>query len=82
MARLGAVKAGTRKDLVQRLERARAFLHEHPNKAVSQAQLARVAGLSQFHLARQFRDAYGHSPGDYHRRVRLDVGGARCWKAA
>ena len=73
MARLGAVKPGTRKDLVQRLERARAFLHEHPNKAVSQAQLARVAGLSQFHLARQFRDAFGDSPGAYHRRVRLQA---------
>lgn len=76
MARLGAVKPGTRKDLVQRLERARAFLHEHPNKAVSQAQLARVAGLSQFHLARQFRDAFGDSPGAYHRRVRLDAAAA------
>ena len=38
-----------------------------------QWQLARVAGLSQFHLARQFRDAFGQSPGAYHRQIRLQV---------
>jgi AraC-like DNA-binding protein len=73
MAQLTAAKASTRRDLLQRLERARAFLHETTDRPVSQSQLARIAGLSQFHLARQFRDAFGHSPGAYHRRVRLEA---------
>jgi AraC-like DNA-binding protein len=72
MARLGAVKPATRRDLIERLERARAYLHENPDRPVAQARLAKVAGLSQFHLARQFRDAFGDSPGAYHRRVRLE----------
>ncbi|HET9160775.1 MAG TPA: AraC family transcriptional regulator, partial [Caulobacteraceae bacterium] len=70
-ARLGAVKPITRKELLQRLEKARAFLHDNAHRAVAQSQLARIAGLSQFHLARQFRDAFGQSPGAYHRQVRL-----------
>ncbi len=73
MEKLGAAKVATRRDLLQRLERARAFLHQITDRAVPQDQLARVAGLSQFHLARQFRDAFGHSPGAYHRRVRLEA---------
>jgi AraC-like DNA-binding protein len=73
MARLGAIKPTTRRDLIERLERARAYLLENPDRPVQQAQLARVAGLSQFHLARQFRDAFGDSPGAYHRRVRLNA---------
>ena len=73
MAQLSAAKISTRRDLLQRLELARAFLHQTTDRPVSQAQLARIAGVSQFHLARQFRDAFGRSPGDYHRRVRLEA---------
>src|SRR5204862_141453 len=54
------------------LERARKFLHAHIARAVTLAEMASVAGLSQFHLARYFKDAYGESPISYHRALRLD----------
>lgn len=75
MARLGAAKPATRRDLLERLERARSYLEANPHRAVSQGELARAAGLSQFHLARQFRDMFGDSPGAYHRRIRLATAG-------
>ena len=69
--RLGAAKASTRRELYQRLEQARGFLHANDNRAVQLAELARVAGLSQFHLARYFRTAFGKPPIAYHRDLRL-----------
>lgn len=68
---LPAVRTATRRDLLERLERARAHLHDNPGRAVTQAELARVAAMSQFHLARLFRAAFGEAPGAYHRRLRL-----------
>ncbi|TMJ19391.1 MAG: helix-turn-helix transcriptional regulator [Alphaproteobacteria bacterium] len=69
---LKAVKLSTRRELFRRLERAREFLHAHIARAVTLAEMASVAGLSQFHLARYFKDAYGESPISYHRALRLD----------
>jgi AraC-like DNA-binding protein len=68
---LKAAKPATRRELYQRLEQARAFLHEHADRNVALAELASVAGLSQFHLARYFKLAYGDAPIGYHRRLRL-----------
>lgn len=68
---LGAVKASTRHALFQRLERARGFLHANDDRAVSLADLAEIAHLSQFHLARYFRLAFGTPPIAYHRTLRL-----------
>jgi len=69
---LHAVKASTRRALYQNLERARDHLHACDSRAVPLAELAQVAGLSQFHLARYFRLAFGQSPIAYHRALRLD----------
>ncbi|PZQ65708.1 MAG: hypothetical protein DI570_00990 [Phenylobacterium zucineum] len=68
---LPAVRTSTRRDLLERLERARAHLHDNPGRSVTQAELARVAAMSQFHLARLFRAAFGEAPAAYHRRLRL-----------
>ena len=68
---LNAAKPSTRRELFQRLERARAFLHDHDHRNVALAELASVAGLSQFHLARYFKLAFGEAPIGYHRRLRL-----------
>jgi len=68
---LKAVKLSTRRELYRRLERARDFLHTHLARAVTLAEMASVAGLSQFHLARYFRDAFGEAPIAYHRELRL-----------
>lgn len=72
MEGLNVAKLSTRRELHRRLERARGFLHEHEGRAVSLAEMASVAGLSQFHLARYFKAAFGKSPIAYHRDLRLD----------
>jgi AraC-like DNA-binding protein len=69
---LNAAKPSTRRVLYQRLEQARAHLHDHVDRAVALAELASIAGLSQFHLARYFRLAFGEAPISYHRRLRLN----------
>ena len=68
---LKAAKPSTRRELYRRLERARGFLHEHDDRSVTLGEMASVAGLSQFHLARYFKSAFGSSPISYHRSLRL-----------
>jgi AraC-like DNA-binding protein len=68
---LKAAKLSTRRELYRRLERARAFLHDHDDRGVTLGEMAGIAGLSQFHLARYFRDAFGAAPIAYHRSLRL-----------
>lgn len=68
---LKAAKPSTRRNLYQRLERARAHLHEHLDRSVTLAELGSIAGLSQFHLARYFKLAFGAAPIAYHRKLRL-----------
>jgi len=69
---LSLVKASTRRSLFQRLERARGYLHANDGRNVSLGELAAVATLSQFHLARYFRIAFGKPPIAYHRTLRLE----------
>ena len=56
---LDAAKPSTRRDILQRLERARAHLHAHLDRNVALGELASVARLSRFHLARYFKRAFG-----------------------
>lgn len=71
MARLDVQKLSTRREVFRRLECARAFLHAHVGRPVPLHELAGVAGLSGFHLARYFSSAFGMPPGRYHRQLRL-----------
>lgn len=71
-AGLDAAKPSTRRDILQRLERARAHLHDHLDRNVALGELASVARLSQFHLARYFKRAFGAAPIAYHRALRLE----------
>jgi AraC-like DNA-binding protein/quercetin dioxygenase-like cupin family protein len=68
---LKAAKADTRRELHRKLERARGFLHDNDSRPVSLAEMSDVAGLSQFHLARFFKLAFGAAPIAYHRGLRL-----------
>ncbi len=68
---LKAAKHSTRRELYRRLERARGFLHDHDDRTVTLGEMASVAGLSQFHLARYFKSAFGQAPISYHRDLRL-----------
>ena len=68
---LKAAKPSTRRELYRRLERARGFLHDHDDRTVTLGEMASIAGLSQFHLARYFKAAFGRAPISYHRDLRL-----------
>jgi len=76
LAAIDAAGGVTRRDLYTRLDRARAFLHDNPHRHVPLDELARVAALSQFHLLRSYKAAFGAPPAAYHRRLRLEQAAA------
>ena len=53
------------------LERTREYLQASWAKAVSLDELAEVAGLSRFHLLREFRKRYGLPPHAYQLQLRI-----------
>jgi AraC family transcriptional regulator len=54
------------------LRRVRAYIDTHIGERISLDELARQAGVSRFHFARQFRRSTGESPMEYLRRVRIE----------
>jgi AraC family transcriptional regulator len=54
------------------LRRVRAYIDDHIGERISLDELAREAGVSRFHFARQFRLSTGESPMGYVRRVRVE----------
>jgi AraC family transcriptional regulator len=80
LERLGSVKRSTRVETLQRIERARSFIHARAGRSVTLGEIASHAALSRFHLTRSFTEAFGLPPLAYHRRLRLDAA-ARLLKA-
>lgn len=80
LERLGSVKQSTRVETLQRLERARCFIHDHAERPISLEEVASEAALSRFHLTRSFAEVFGLPPLAYHRRLRLE-GAARLLKS-
>jgi AraC-like DNA-binding protein len=76
LERLGCTKQSTRIETLQRVERARCFLHDHAGRPVTLEEVATHAALSRFHLTRSFSEVFGLPPLAYHRRLRLE-GAAR-----
>lgn len=70
-ARLPTVRASARAELAFRLEKARAFLMDRLDGALSLDEVARAACLSRHHLARSFRQAFGAPPMQYRQNERL-----------
>jgi AraC family transcriptional regulator len=56
----------------ERVARVRAYIDHHLGDEISLEDLARVAGLSRFHFARQFRAHTGESPMGYLLRTRVE----------
>lgn len=54
------------------VNRARAFLDEHWIRNVPLDELADVAGVSKFHLARRFTESVGLPPHTYQNRLRVN----------
>lgn len=69
-----AARPATRYELLRKLNSARSYLHSIEHRAVSLGELAKEAGISQFHLLRNFRSCFGLPPSAYHRRIRLNAG--------
>lgn len=71
LRRLDLKRPSTRQEVINRLEIARAHLHATIDRQVRLEELADLAGLSAFHLARYFTAAFGAPPARYHRSLRL-----------
>lgn len=54
------------------VERARAYLEENWSRKVPLDELSRAAGVSKYHLARQFADELGAPPHAWQRRLRIE----------
>ncbi|HEX8263615.1 MAG TPA: AraC family transcriptional regulator [Allosphingosinicella sp.] len=76
LERLSSLKRSTRIETLQRVERARAFIHDHRGAPLTLDAIAAQAALSRFHLSRSFAEVHGLPPLAYHRRLRLE-GAAR-----
>jgi AraC family transcriptional regulator len=50
----------------------RVYIDDHIGERISLSELARQAGVSRFHFARQFRLSTGESPMEFLRRVRIE----------
>ncbi len=54
------------------LPRVRELLHDQFNEPLSIASLARTVAVHPVHLAREFKRTFGHTPGEYVRRLRVE----------
>ncbi|WAS95339.1 helix-turn-helix domain-containing protein [Nannocystis punicea] len=59
-------------DVFRRLAALRDRLHADPAAAPRQAEMARQAGLSQFHFLRRYKEAFGVTPHQDLTRLRID----------
>lgn len=61
----------TRDDVVTKVKAAAHYIRKHFAEAISLKQLAREAGLSAFHLQRQFKKVYEKTPAELQTHLRL-----------
>lgn len=64
---LGRKQPGKVDNIRLQLDRAHAFIRENRERIVSLQEVAKVAGMSPYHFARQFSQLYGRPPIDLHR---------------
>lgn len=69
---LPAVRASTRLEQYRRLRRARDFIDANFTHGLSLEEIGRIACLSEFHLLRLFKKAFGLTPHQYTTRKRLE----------
>lgn len=70
---LDSLRPATRYEMLRRLNVARAYLHAVLDRPVTLDELARQAGMSRFHLLRNFRQCFGDPPAAYHRKLRIEA---------
>lgn len=72
MNRLHARSPATREELYRRLLQAEALMRDLWRQELSLHDMARHACLSPYHFHRSFRAAYGQSPGQWFRQLKLE----------
>ncbi|MEO1448797.1 MAG: AraC family transcriptional regulator [Bacteroidota bacterium] len=70
-AKLPVIKASTARYLYERLHIARGFLHDTRQAPFSLEAVARVSALSEFHLARLFKQCFGQTVFSYHEQLKM-----------
>ena len=70
---LNVLKESTKTDLFERLTRARNLIETRFAENTVMRELAEGAAISEYHFMRLFREAFGISPGQYRKRVRLEA---------
>ena len=66
-----SLKRSTQDELMKRLLLAVDYIHDNYHHEVSIDQLSRICCLSKFHFLRTFKEAFGCTPGQYWRSLRL-----------
>jgi AraC family transcriptional regulator len=69
--KLGHARPSARTQVLQRLERARSWIHANSHRPVTLHEVGREAAMSPFHLTRTFSEVFGRAPLNYHRSLRL-----------
>lgn len=67
----GPRRSATREELISRVVRARTMIDDLRGQRCELGTLADEACLSKFHFLRVFKEAFGVTPGQYARRVRI-----------
>jgi AraC-like DNA-binding protein len=71
MARIPAVKYGTREELLRRLERGREYMHSYVEGRLSLDDVAKAACLSRYHFHRLFSQVFQQTPHAYVTDIRM-----------
>lgn len=70
LSRLSSLRSGRKR--TRWLEQAREILHAHSSETIRLNDIARAVGIHPVHLAREFRNVYGCTPGEYLRLLRIE----------
>lgn len=71
MQSLKTLRRPVRKDLFRRVTLGKLYLDEHFSEAITVAEVARAAAMSEFHFFRLFKAVYGVSPHQYAVKKRI-----------
>lgn len=71
MQAIGATKFATRQEIYRRISRAHNFILEHFSQPLALDEIARVAHISAYHMARLYRQVYGITPHQHILQLRI-----------
>ncbi|MDX1479355.1 MAG: AraC family transcriptional regulator [Saprospiraceae bacterium] len=72
VVRIPGRKLSTRLEALRRVELARDFIHGHLGQPFTLQKIASAAGMSVYHMSRQFKIVYGISPYQYALQIKME----------